>query len=484
MNLVGYPSVDFTYRRSLLRILTIVLGGGFHETYGKIEWLSKQAFPDTAEGAILERWSTIWKVLRRQPEKASGYATVSGVGDSTISKGEILKRSDGFTFEVDDDYQLPSGAESQLSIGLIAQNGGLNGNTDPGASLLFESPPAGLNPTGQVDSPGLSGGTDKETDASLLERLLARIQRAAHGGAYFDYPTWCKEVANVTRAWCSPLYDPDGGIGYGYVGVSFVMDEKTSYPDLVRMGSFAEDSPYWYKETDASGGWSIINGKAACDGAQTANVALYQDIKAEEDRTYRVKFTASDSTTGTLVVKLGDEIVVTLNSFPAHNTDYNVELAAGGGANEGQIRFEADSSFDGKIDNVSVEDEASPIVPGAAELDLVQEYLGTPSSQTGVRPVCAHLIMIQLKAKKVDFDITLIGSTGDDVKLAVQAELEDLLYRKGYPAGTMLVSQVREAISMATGETDHTLNSINGITPANVSAGTAEVLTLGTITWS
>jgi len=69
------------------------------------------------------------------------------------------------------------------------------------------------------------------------------------------------------------------------------------------------------------------------------------------------------------------------------------------------------------------------------------------------------------------------------VQAAVQAELEDLIRRvqpeDGTGKGTLKISHIREAVSLAAGEKDHEIVS----PAANVTLGDGEITTLGTPTW-
>ena len=65
------------------------------------------------------------------------------------------------------------------------------------------------------------------------------------------------------------------------------------------------------------------------------------------------------------------------------------------------------------------------------------------------------------------------------VEAAVTAELQDMITRDAIPGGTILYSHIMEAISIATGETDHVLVS----PAANVTHATYEIAVMGTITW-
>lgn len=118
------------------------------------------------------------------------------------------------------------------------------------------------------------------------------------------------------------------------------------------------------------------------------------------------------------------------------------------------------------------DDDASPI-PDSGEVDDVQDHIDDEC------PVNADVTVFAPTEVQLNPDITLTPNTAA-VQAAVEAELEDLLVRKAYPEGTLLLSHINEAISIATGETDHTLNSpVADITYTRYQLGT-----LGTPTWS
>ncbi len=66
------------------------------------------------------------------------------------------------------------------------------------------------------------------------------------------------------------------------------------------------------------------------------------------------------------------------------------------------------------------------------------------------------------------------------VRVAVQAQLADLHDREAGLGETLLLTHIAEAISRATGETDHVLISPT----ANVTAAANQLLTFGGILWS
>ncbi len=96
-----------------------------------------------------------------------------------------------------------------------------------------------------------------------------------------------------------------------------------------------------------------------------------------------------------------------------------------------------------------------------------------------VRPVTALATVAAPVAAPLAFDIRLAPDSAAR-RAAVEAELRDLIYREAAPGGTLLISHIREAISIAAGEVDHTL-----LAPvADQTVEDAEINTFGSITWA
>lgn len=120
-----------------------------------------------------------------------------------------------------------------------------------------------------------------------------------------------------------------------------------------------------------------------------------------------------------------------------------------------------------------VRDDDASLIPDAGEVAAVQAHIDT------LRPVtAAGVFVVAPVASAVNFSIQLTPATVA-VKAAVQAELQDLLQREAEPGGTILLSHIREAISVAAGETDHALT----VPAANVVMATSQIATMGVITW-
>lgn len=326
------PGAAASLRRSVVATLARVHAGVTHGLYGYLDWMAKQIMPDTAEAEHLGRWASTWGISRKVAVAASGTITVTGTAGSVIPAGTLLQRADGPEYTSDAEVVLVT---TTAAVAVTASLAGADGNADLGVALSLVSPIAGVQSQATVADPGLTGGTDTETDDSLRARLIARIRTPPHGGNEQDYLAWMLEVAGVTRAWVYPEH-----LGLGTVGLTFV-----------------------------------------CDGLD-------------------------------------------------------------------------------------------PVIPDGATVAAVQAHIDE------VRPVTAQATVFAPVAVALDCTIQLTPNT-TTVQAAVEAELRDLLSREAEPGGTILISHLREAISLAAGETDHGL-----ISPvADITHTTVQIATPGTITW-
>ena len=112
------------------------------------------------------------------------------------------------------------------------------------------------------------------------------------------------------------------------------------------------------------------------------------------------------------------------------------------------------------------------VFPNAATLALITEYIES------VKPITAIVTVVAPIEVQAAFTIALEPNTAA-VQLQVTRYLQDLFLREAVPSGTLTVSQLNEAISLAPGETDHTLVIPTGA----LTATAAQLHTLGAITF-
>jgi uncharacterized phage protein gp47/JayE len=120
-----------------------------------------------------------------------------------------------------------------------------------------------------------------------------------------------------------------------------------------------------------------------------------------------------------------------------------------------------------------VRDDDISLIPDAGEVATVQAYIEAR------RPVTAQVTVVAPIAVPLNFNIALTPNTLT-AKAAVEAELRDLIQREAIPGGTLLLSHIREAISIAAGETNYVMSA----PLADVTNTVGNITTFGVITWS
>ena len=113
--------------------------------------------------------------------------------------------------------------------------------------------------------------------------------------------------------------------------------------NLVTNGDFNTDTD-WTKGT----GWSISGGAANCDGTQTSNSDIAQGLTTQSGKSYKITYTISEYTSGSIFVRLNSGNTTTSQSSVGTFTGYL------SGENGTQISLRANADFIGSIDNVSV----------------------------------------------------------------------------------------------------------------------------------
>jgi uncharacterized phage protein gp47/JayE len=119
-----------------------------------------------------------------------------------------------------------------------------------------------------------------------------------------------------------------------------------------------------------------------------------------------------------------------------------------------------------------LDDDPISIVPTATKVAEVQAYIDAR------RPAEVSFLAFAPALTAVNFTIEVTPDT-TAVRDAVAASLEDLFLREGAPGTTIPLSHVREAISLAPGETDHVLT----VPAADIVIGSGTIAVVGTITW-
>lgn len=202
-------------RRTPEGALARAQAGLAHGLYGYLAWLSRQVLPDTADEEYALRWLALFGIELRPATHARGLVRFSGSVD--IPAGVAVSRADGVRYTT---TALASPLEGIVEVEVLADEPGIAGLAEANTTLRLVSPIAGVTASGSVLAPGLTGGFDRETVESAVQRLVEQLRDPPLGGGPNDYVRWAMEVPGVTRAWQYDLH-----MGPGTVGLTFVLDE-------------------------------------------------------------------------------------------------------------------------------------------------------------------------------------------------------------------------------------------------------------------
>ena len=153
------------------------------------EWVSRQSFPQTAEGEMLDRHAEMRGITRLGAERAAGVLRFSvsqaAASDLAIPAGSVCLTRSGEAFATTEEGVLKAGT---LSVDVPAQavEAGAAGNAAAGRIALMSPCPPGIERC--TNPAAFAGGREEEGDESLRERVLGSFRRLPNGAnaAYYE----------------------------------------------------------------------------------------------------------------------------------------------------------------------------------------------------------------------------------------------------------------------------------------------------------
>ena len=157
--------------------------------YAQAAWVLDQSFPQTARGDYLDCHAETRGISRAQAEKAAGvlrFSITTAVGqDLEIPAGTVCMTAQGVRFQTTQGAVLAAG-ELTADAAAEAMESGAAGNVSPGTVVLMAVPPAGIQRCTNPEA--FAGGTDRESDEALRQRILDSYWRLPNGAnaAYYE----------------------------------------------------------------------------------------------------------------------------------------------------------------------------------------------------------------------------------------------------------------------------------------------------------
>ncbi|RXI50202.1 hypothetical protein DP124_12085 [Clostridium tetani] len=147
-------------------------------------------------------------IFRKEGTKAQGKVSINALKDTVIEKGTLVSTSTGLNYLTKEELIFTE--DATLEVGIIAEDTGEKYNIK--TNTITNLP---VSITGVVsinNKEDLKGGTDIETDESLLNRLLESYRTKSTSGNKEHYRQWCKEVNGIEDAKVFPLWNGKGTV--------------------------------------------------------------------------------------------------------------------------------------------------------------------------------------------------------------------------------------------------------------------------------
>lgn len=172
-------------------------------------------FPETSYGSFADGHAKGKGMVRRPATAASGEITITGTPNTVIPAGSMFA-----TAAVNDrtsvDYRtlepvtIPN--TGKITVDVECTQTGIIGNTIENTIVLVSSRLTGI--TAVTNEKPLTGGTEEEDDASLIERIVEynRSQGESYVGSSSDYKRWAMSVPGVGSATVISAQDTSGTV--------------------------------------------------------------------------------------------------------------------------------------------------------------------------------------------------------------------------------------------------------------------------------
>lgn len=179
--------------------------------YHQSRWAVAQCFPQTAQGEYLDLHAGLRAIQRRPAAKAEGtlrfYAGETGEMDREIPVGTVAMTA-GLVRVQTAAHAVCKGGQAHVDVPARAVEPGEAGNVAAGAVVSMAVPPTGIVRCANLQP--FTGGTDREGDEPLRQRVLDSFRRMPNGANEAFYE---QEALSFDRVAAVAVVPRSRGIG-------------------------------------------------------------------------------------------------------------------------------------------------------------------------------------------------------------------------------------------------------------------------------
>lgn len=148
----------------------------------QVDWVRRQAFPQTAEGIYLDQHAALRGLERQGARRAEGVLRFgvdrSAEENRTIPTGTVCMTAGAVRFETLETGTLAAG-QTWVEVRAQAMEAGRNGNVAAGTVRTMAVAPVGV--AWCTNPEAFAGGVEAEGDQALRERVLETFRRMPNG---------------------------------------------------------------------------------------------------------------------------------------------------------------------------------------------------------------------------------------------------------------------------------------------------------------
>lgn len=178
------------------------------QAYIELDNVLQLGFAQTTYGQYLDYRAAEHGLTRKAATKATGQVTITGSPGAVVPAGSLFATGAGVQFATTAEVTISE--TGQVTANIEAVVAGASGNVPAGAINTIPVSITGV--TGVTNVQATSGGTDTESDAALLARLLEKVRQPATSGNAAHYKQWAMEVAGVGDAKVLPTWNGPGTV--------------------------------------------------------------------------------------------------------------------------------------------------------------------------------------------------------------------------------------------------------------------------------
>lgn len=177
------------------------------QAYAELDRILQIVFAQTSYGEWLEKRAAEFGIYRKAGTKATGQVKFTGNDGTIIPAGTLVQTESGLQFQTKAEVTIQGGvAIADIEAVEIGSQYNVPANT------ITELPVSIVGVVSVTNEQATTGGTDEEDDASLLNRLLVKVQTPATSGNANHYKLWALEVAGVGDVKVFPLWNGPGTV--------------------------------------------------------------------------------------------------------------------------------------------------------------------------------------------------------------------------------------------------------------------------------